>query len=159
LIERASRGECSPRRSLRAAPWTPRLPLRRACRTRRAGANGAAWGRGASSRSSRPSWHIVPAPWSLVRPRRTRGPPRPARRRWRGGLRERNPALVLVEPARERQLRGVQRTARAEIARAAERVVELDVELEHVAEIVCAGEPEAAVRRGRHFVVTHILTE
>ena len=68
-------------------------------------------------------------------------------------------SLFAREPLREGLELRVERREKREVARAAEVLLEVALELEHVAEVVGAGEAEAAVDLGRHGVVDDLLPE
>jgi hypothetical protein len=55
--------------------------------------------------------------------------------------------------------RRVECTGDVEVARAAEDLIEVALELEHVAEIFGARETEATVYLGWHVIVAHLLTK
>src|SRR5581483_5456279 len=74
-------------------------------------------------------------------------------------LADRNAVLVVSQPLVEGLQRGIERAGDGGIARAAEDVVKIALELEHVAEILGPGEAESAVRLGRHRVVAHLLPQ
>src|SRR4051812_30703934 len=68
-------------------------------------------------------------------------------------------ARVARQPRVERLQRRVERARRLDAARARERVVEVALELEHVAEVIGPGEPEAPEDLGRDVVVGDVLAE
>src|SRR5262245_40190888 len=72
---------------------------------------------------------------------------------------ERDAILVPREPLVERLQLGIQAAGKCRIPGAAERFLKVAFELEHVAQVVGAGETEAAVDLRRHVVVAHLPTE
>src|SRR5262245_45679837 len=70
-----------------------------------------------------------------------------------------NPSLVLREPRVEVLKRRGQRPRERDAPRAAEIVVKVALELEHVAEFLGARETEAAVDLGRHRVVDDLAAQ
>src|ERR1019366_4857530 len=71
----------------------------------------------------------------------------------------RNRVLVLRQPHLEALQRGVQAPAEFRAACPGKIVLEVALELKHVAQIIRAGETEPAVHLGRHAVVTDFLPE
>src|SRR5688572_19301288 len=68
-----------------------------------------------------------------------------------------NALLVAIEPGVERLQLRVQRSRLFEVARAAVVILEVALELKHVAEIFGARKTEGAERRGRKVVVPNLL--
>ena len=72
---------------------------------------------------------------------------------------ERDAVLVRCHPLVERLQLGIQRARELDAAVGGVEVVEVGPELEHVPDVVGAGEAEAPEDAGRHVVVAHLLAE
>src|SRR5262249_3475519 len=72
---------------------------------------------------------------------------------------ERDAVLVRCHPLVERLQLGIQRTRELNAAVASVEVVEVGLKLEHVPDVVGAGEFKASEDLGRHAVVAHLLAE
>ena len=72
---------------------------------------------------------------------------------------ERNASTILGQPLGERLQFGVQGPGKGDIPHAAEVLVEIPFELEHVAKIISPRKPEAAVHLGQNGIVPDSLTE
>src|ERR1039457_3267828 len=72
---------------------------------------------------------------------------------------ERHAVLVFGEPRFKCPQRRVQSARGLKTARAAEILLEIAIELEHIAQILGSRETKAAVDVRRHIVVAHLLTQ
>lgn len=72
---------------------------------------------------------------------------------------ERDAVLVRCHPLVERLQLGIQRTRELNAAVASVEVVKVGLKLEHVPDVVGAGEVKASEDLGRHAVVAHLLAE